>query len=323
MSQRAGSLSHKAIALITAAIVAFFVLFVSSTAHAVGNRNLPTGDTLLTVDTSGSNIFDLLDVDPLTAGTSIVGSGSDIGSSPSLLQGAYNSVTGFGYWMGSDNAQDVSLYKVDLATGTSVLVAPLVRGGAMVAFNAYFASMAIGPLGEAFVLDTRGDLYRLNLTTGATTRLGGSGVADLFGFSYNPADGMFYAFKLDPHQGAGTGDLYTIETAGSNVGSATLAESGFCADVSGIAFDSDGMLWQACDGSLFSADPADSSTSEQIGGSIPMSIFIQYPSSTPPTPPTPAEPELAATGFAYASAGYVAFALLTLGVILFRRGARS
>lgn len=275
------------------AVISALSLFTAQAASA-----FPAGDTLYAIAYDTPREGTLKTVNTSTAATTIIGTaGTGAGQNPGLSvgdtgQGAYNpNEPTKGYWIFFDGT--TKLASVDLATGTSTVIGP---------FNASsdVTSIAIGANGNAYALDlTGGNLYSLNLQTGATTQVSSAPPASVSAFAYNPADSNFYAVSASK--------LWSVDVT---TGAFTQVQTGYPADVRSIAFDADGVLWgtESTSYRLFTttvvANTAANITTVSNTGINSQSLFIKYVPVTPPapTPVTPADPTLANTGINTATA---------------------
>ena len=265
-------------AAVIAAVIALSALGAQS-ALAAGTRSLPSNNTLFVIDDNNS-IGTLNSVDVLTGTPTVIGNRGSASGYGDNSQGAYNPVTGKGYWVGFNNPA-YDLVEVNLTTGAGTSKGRFSDG----TNNVDIFSIAIGADGRAFGLD-QDYLYSINLATAHVTKISTSTLGGhLIAFAFNPADSTYYAIGSTSNNNA---SIYTVNVAD---GSATevLANASFPAiepnkkRVYAIAFDADGKLWGLdANSKLFSATSiADFATSVELVGpvnpAVPFSLFIKYP----------------------------------------------
>jgi hypothetical protein len=275
--------------------------FTAQSAFAAGTRSLPSGNTLFVID-DNSSIGTLNSVDVLTGTPTVIGSRGSASGYGDNTQGAYNPVTGKGYWVGFSNPA-YDLVEVNLATGNGTSKGRFTDGTDFVEIN----SLAIGADGHAFGIDVN-YLYSVNLTNAHVTKISTSAFgAHLIAFAYNPQDSTYYAIASSGNNNA------SIRTVNVSDGTSTeiLPNADFPAiepnkkRVYAMAFDADGKVWGLDTNSkLFSATSvAAFSTSVELVGDVnpaaPFSMFIKYPVASNNTgggTAAPASPALASTG---------------------------
>lgn len=236
--------------------------------------------------------------------------------------GAYNPVTGLGYWIAWEGPE-AYLISVDLTTGVNTNIGQFTIEG-----DPYYTPIAIAIDGTGAAWATSWDedpdiLYSLDLATAALTAVGPTGTgasSDNYGLAWDPVTNLVYAFNV------GTEDFYTVNTA---TGAFTLYNDDVLGDLNpyAIAFDSAGQVW-GVDQNLISAPLTNLDASELVqvvnpytdpeaeGNIYSESIIIA---------PAPA-PALAATGSDGSGSAVIAMAgaiLLAAGIVIARRRPRA
>jgi hypothetical protein len=314
---------------VVAAVVALSV-FSAQSAHAAGTRSLPSNNTLYVIDDNAS-IGTLNSVDVLTGTPTVIGNRGSASGYGDNSQGAYNPVTGKGYWVGFSNPA-YDLVEVNLATGNGTSKGRFTDGTNFVEI----VSLAIGADGQAFGIDVN-YLYSVNLTNAHVTKISTSAFgAHLIAFAYNPQDSIYYAIASSGNNNA------SIRTVNVSDGTSTeiLSNASFPAiepnkkRVYAMAFDSDGKVWGVdANSRLFSATSvATFSTSVELVGDVnpaaPFSMFIKYPVTSNNSgggTPAPTDSALASTGTdatLLLGLGSAAVAGIATGVVLVTRTRR-
>lgn len=105
--------------------------------------------------------------------------------------------------------------------------------------GANYRGMAFDNSGDLFVHTTTGILYKVNLNTGDTLRIGSTGISNLQNIAVNPLTNQLYGLAL-------AGGLYRIDK--SNASSVLIGSTGFGTGRA-IAFDAEGRLFGLSGGS--------------------------------------------------------------------------
>ena len=332
----------KALSVVLAAAAATTLsLLAAAPVHAAGNAINP-GDELYSISCDGSiPEFQLFDVEPATAQTIAIGTGSDLvpeTGEPCAGQPAYDATSGVSYYVQRFNVDgDISaLGIIDPVTGVSVLVDQFLWDNGEFSSFPIIDAIAIAPDGAAYAL---GDnfLWALNLDDATLEPIGEADFARAF--AAHPVSGAFYYITPD-------GELWTIDvtTAIPTFTGDTLPveEEG---DVFSLQIDQGGLFWVDIYTLLeispevttylpalwsFSLGSADSAVfSDAFGwlaagyyGHFTLAILI-IPGEAPAVVP---DPELAATGVSAAQAlvlGVSAISLGLLGSVLLAGNRRS
>ena len=217
------------------AFVVFGILMAPLTAQAAA-LPLPASNAIYYFDYSASST----PLNQITGATSGVLSTSAVCPSASCTgtigtnAGSFiDAATETLYVASTDTANTFTLQKVPL-NGANAGV-PVLVGATSLATSVY--GIAQGPNG-AYALDNQGNLFSINLTNGTTSNIGDTGIgSDTWnGFTYNQADGSFYAM------GRGTGDLYRINVTSPSssalVGTVPSVSSSYS-----LQTDSSGTFW--------------------------------------------------------------------------------
>jgi hypothetical protein len=171
------------------------------------------------------------------------------------------------YTIDWDNA---TLFSVDPATATTTLVG----AGSRTAIPGLIADSATG-LGYAVNYDGACDFTRIDLTTGASTTIGPTGVANCTGLDVNHDTGTIYVVYDHPTIG-GASILGTIDVSTgdiTNIGTVTL--SGTPTRITSLAVQpGTGTLYAGgYDGDLYTVDPPTAALTlvraDVIGGASP------------------------------------------------------
>ncbi len=274
-------------------------------ASAAG-ETIAAGDSLFAINCDDAfSDYQLYSVDSATAVSTAIGEGT-VDTEPCAGQPAYNPVTGKSYYIQWED--DSYLASIDVATGLSTRIGPFDLAGDDGAINA--DALAIGGDGVAYVLDD-GDVYRVNLDTGATEFVVGldEDLDSIYSFAWDSVTNAFYGISW-------RNEVYKI-----NVTDGTHTELGQIAFGSeedyytySLQFDHEGTLWievdddsgenyfatlysltlDTLDAPVYSGDfvVGDASFYTEALLVVPAAI-----APTPPPAPAPApEPALAATG---------------------------
>jgi hypothetical protein len=135
-----------------------------------------------------------------------------------------------------------NLLTINIATGVGTKIANISGTGGDV-----FQDIAFRPSDGVLFGYAEGDIYRINLTTGAATLVGGpGGFPDGNGLAFSSANVLY----LSNNSGGTVGNLYSInQTNAAETVAAPLSYSGFPATdfirTSGIKFDASGTIWAA------------------------------------------------------------------------------
>lgn len=305
------SLKTKAAVAVAIAAVTAFIL--PSAALAAAPTTLPAGETLYAMTWTGTG--EIVNLSPSGSET-VVHAGNLTNVSPGGNL-TYNAADGYAYWF-KPAYPNTFLYKTNLQSGVSTLIAPVTLGGN----NIFDCPMAINGNGVAYcVSEVNGTmgLYTLNLTTGALTfvasaeglRNAMNSVNNVRVLAYNPVDSKIYVTR--DHNGM----LSTISTTG------VVADIGVSNENwNTFAFDGAGTMWTLDNGAnqgLNTNTPANwvngstqASTQVIATNTRGAAFFVAYVLPSAPVTPgsTPATPALANTG---ADSGADSGALLALG----------
>ena len=205
----------------------------SSPSTALSPRTLPAGDHLYAITCNAASAADyhLFRVHPASGAFVSVGGTTSIEGSTCAYAMSYDAATKVSYFLaGNTTAGTLPLLRVNLTTGRERFIADLMLGATKT--TGFPAVVAIGNQGKAFAI-VGNSLYRLNLTTGALAVVGPVGsVGDVYSFSVDPANGLFYAidepghvYRIDTKTGAGT-LLGRVSTVNSRVYSLTIDTKG-------------------------------------------------------------------------------------------------
>jgi len=240
-------------------VVGFAAVFIGLGASPASAVTTPTPGAL----SPGSSLFaigcpfapagqgQLYSVDVSNAVGTAIGTGSNINDSTCGGGAAWDYATNTMYYIafkfGAEAQQ--TLARVDLSTGVSSAVGTLLNGSTAETVEA----IAIGVDGSAYAIDDSGELYTLNLSSGALTPLGSNGTAHLYGFASDPVDKAFYVLNYS------TGVYSTI-----NLKTAALTPVGTLAFTpvgpETLQIDANGTFWIANDNhtsaEIWSFDPA-------------------------------------------------------------------
>ena len=208
---------------------------------------LSPGSALFAIDCNGTP-GQLYSVDVSNATGAAIGTGSKINGSTCGGGAAWDYATNTMYYIAfkfGAGAQE-TLARVDLSTGVSTAVGTLLSGSTAETVE----SIAIGVDGSAYAIDDSGELYTLNLSSGALTPLGSNGTAHLYGFAADPVDKAFYVLNYS------TGVYSTIDlktAALTQVGTLAFTPVG----PETLQIDANGTFWIAndnYDGTITNAD---------------------------------------------------------------------
>jgi hypothetical protein len=147
---------------------------------------------------------------------------------------------------------------VNLTTGVSTEIGLMGVSGVPENINA----MAIGLNGSAYAIDSAGELYSLDLSSGALTAVAATGDDHLFGFALDPITSVYYVLAYD------TGVYSTINvTTGALTAVGTLSLLPNTSPES-LQIDANGTFWVENDGvnaDIWSFDPATPSAAVESG----------------------------------------------------------
>jgi len=281
------------------ALAAACVIGSTAAAQAAQTRTLPTGETLYAVDCQ-NEVGQLVSTNVTDGTFTAIGTGTPDSHISCAADSAYDPNSGFAYftaWNGAPNG----FFKVDPATGVETYLGD-VSGQIDSADIDDVGTLLMGTDSRLFALvyDNGGEnlhLGQLDITTGAYTEIAGVTVSgtqyssrNVWGGSYNPADGKFYFVNSQ-------NELYSLDIA---TGAATLIGDNPASTFWSIAFDSNGTIWSTGNGTLDSAtvagwansgDTEETSTTTLDGSNwYSESNFVAYNVATP------AVPTLAKTG---------------------------
>lgn len=322
------SLKTKAAVAVAIAAVTAFIL--PSAALAAAPTTLPAGETLYAMTWSGTG--EIVNLSP--SGSETVVHAGNLTNVLPTGNISYNAADGYAYWY-KQAYPNTFLYKTNLLSGVSTLIAPLTLGGV----NVFECHLAIDGAGVArCVSEINGTmgLYTLNLTTGALTfvasaeglRNASNSVNNVRALAYNPVDSKIYVVRDN------NGMLSTISAAGvvADIGVSNENWNTFAFDGAGTMWTLDNNVNQA----LNTNTPANwvngstqASTQAIAQNTRGTSFFVAYQLPSAPVTPgiTPATPALANTGAdsgALLALGGLALLLVTAGagvIALKRRNA--
>jgi len=217
---------------------------------------LSPGSALFAIDCDNTP-GQLYSVDVSNAVGTKIGIGSNINNSSCAYGGAWDQATNSAYYV-ADKGGRGTLASVDLNTGVSTKVGALLSG----LTAKLIQSIAIGVDGSAYAIDDAGELYTLNLSTGALTPVGSTGNVSLWGFAADPVTRVFYVLDFN------TGVYSTID-----VSTAVLTTAGTLAlpthnSPEALQIDVNGTFWVENDGAkadIWSFDPANPTEAVKSG----------------------------------------------------------
>jgi hypothetical protein len=253
-------------ALVTAIAIAGSALLAPPAVAGPLPASLPEDNSLYVFDCGAQQPVRLFKTDETSGASAPVGEPANwVGGTRCPSKFAFDVTSGMGYtlWYLQTGFRLVS---VDPDTGATATVAALSLGG-----NAVFSvgSIAIDTNGKAYAVyynSTKAvyDLASLDLSTGVLTVIGSlpSGISNLYNFAIDPTDGKAYVGTDS------TRKIYELNLATANAVLAytagSISTTGY---LGGMQFDSDGRVWFALDGTLYSAEPENLS-SPVVAGSI-------------------------------------------------------
>jgi hypothetical protein len=220
---------------------------------------LSPGSSLFVVRCDGAPLGQLYSVNVSNAAGTPIGSGSNINNSGCAGGGAWDYATKPMYYLAfASGTPGGTLVSINLSTGVSTAVGALLSGATAVNVNA----IAIGLDGSASAIDNTGELYTLNLASGALTPVASNGIRQLYGFAADPVTGAFYVLN------SSTGVYSTI-----NLTTAALTAVGTLALTpqnvpEALQIDVNGTFWVENDGTdadIWSFDPANPAGAVESG----------------------------------------------------------
>ena len=217
---------------------------------------LSPGSALFAIDCDNTP-GQLYSVDVSNAVGTKIGIGSNIDNSTCAYGGAWDQATNSAYYVAYKGGSGI-LASVDLSTGVSTQVGALLSGSTAKLIQ----SIAVGVDGSAYAIDDAGELYTLNLSTGALTPVASTGNGNLWGFAADPVTRVFYVLDYT------SGVYSTIDLS-----TAVLTAAGTLALLpnnrpEALQIDVNGTFWVENDGTgadIWSFDPANPTEAVESG----------------------------------------------------------
>lgn len=230
---------HATIAALAALAAGALVLGTAAPAMAAG-RTLPTGDRLFAVECDDDYLLEpqLFSVDAATAAVTKVGEGTyPTAGEFCAYQSAYNAKTGKSYFvdlLDLDGTLTV-LSTIDTTTGQSSIIGEFTVPADEFA-DPFIASIAIGPDGSAYAIDSDDYLYTLNLDNAQLVEVAQiNAVGEFRSFGSDPRTGVFYI--------ANDEELHTLNVANATATPVYDFVLEGIQNVTSLQVDSAGVIW--------------------------------------------------------------------------------
>jgi Putative Ig domain len=278
-------------------IAAISAVALAGPANAVVARTIPGGNAMFTISCDDAlNPSQLLSVNPASAASTEIGSGNS-GASGCTTAGAWDAATGTAYYEDYDSTG--SIYVIDLTTGASdmdfqptlggtstyidaMTVDPAGNAYALYNDNLYSMSLSTGDMtligstgtdqvygfaadptsGTLYGVDSSGNLYSFDATTGAST--------DVATLALTPGNNQ-YSLQVDSAgiiwiendnyvPSVSAADLWSVDPAASNIAASAVLSGSFLDKTNNVGYYTEALLIttgapQLTSASTLSGDP--------------------------------------------------------------------